>query len=106
MTPSFPKFCGRGTLDTATEAINYQLVTSVDKLPASGATAGRDAGGGLDALRSVDVPLIITGTLSSPTVRPDIETLAKGKLGQEVHQKAGDLVKKKLGDKLKDPFGA
>jgi AsmA protein len=105
METDFLKVRGRGTLDTATEAINYQLVTSVNKLPASGATAGRDAGGGLDALRSVDVPLIITGTLSSPTVRPDIEALAKGKLGQEVQQKAGDLVKKKLGDKLKDLFG-
>jgi AsmA protein len=105
METDFLKVRGRGTLDTATEAINYQLVTSVNKLPASGAIAGRDAGGGLDALRSVDVPLIITGTLSSPTVRPDIEALAKGKLGQEVQQKAGDLVKKKLGDKLKDLFG-
>jgi AsmA protein len=105
MATDFLKVRGRGTLDTATEAINYQLVTSVDKLPANGAPASRDAGSGLDALRSVDVPLTITGTLSSPTVRPDIEALAKGKLGQEVQQKAGDLVKKKLGDKLKDLFG-
>jgi AsmA protein len=97
METDFLKVRGRGTLDTATEAINYQLVTSVNKLPAGG--------GGLDALRSVDVPLTITGTLSSPTVRPDIEALAKGKLGQEVQQKAGELVKKKLGDKLKDLFG-
>jgi AsmA protein len=102
----FLKVHGRGTLDTVTEAINYQLVTSVNKLPANGATtASNDAGAGLDALRSVDVPLTITGTLSSPTVRPDIEALAKGRLGQEVQQKAGDLVKKKLGDKLKDLFG-
>ncbi|MFL6602021.1 MAG: AsmA family protein [Steroidobacteraceae bacterium] len=102
----FLKVHGRGTLDTVTEAINYQLVTSVNKLPANGIpAAGHDAGVGLDALRSVDVPLTITGTLSSPTVRPDIEALAKGKLGQEVQQKAGDLVKKKLGDKLKDLFG-
>ena len=60
---------------------------------------------GLDALGAVEVPLTITGTMSSPTVRPDIGALAKGKLGQEVQQKAGDLVKKKLGDKLKDLFG-
>ena len=53
----------------------------------------------------MEVPLTITGTLSSPTVRPDIQALAKGKLGQEVQQKAGELVKKKLGDKLKDLFG-
>jgi AsmA protein len=95
----FLKVHGRGTLDTATQAINYQLVTSVNKLPAG------SSGGGLDALGSVDVPLTITGTLSSPTVRPDIEALAKGKLGQEVQQKAGERVKKKLGDKLKDLFG-
>src|SRR5882762_1154182 len=101
----FLKVRGRGTLDTATEAINYQLVTSVNKLPAAGSSPDRGAGGGLDALASVEVPLTITGTLSSPTVRPDIEALAKGKLGQEVQQKAGDLVKKKLGDKLKDLFG-
>jgi AsmA protein len=99
----FLKIHGRGTLDTVTEAINYQLVAAVNKLPAGNAPAG--AGSGLDALTAVEVPLTITGTMSSPTVRPDIEALAKGKLGQEVQQKAGELVKKKLGDKLKDLFG-
>jgi AsmA protein len=98
----FLKVRGRGTLDTVSEAINYQLVAAVNKLPAGNASG---AGGGLDALSAVEVPLTITGTMSSPTVRPDIEALAKGKLGQEVQQKAGDLVKKKLGDKLKDLFG-
>jgi AsmA protein len=103
MDTDFLKVHGRGTLDTATEAINYQLVASVNKLPAGNAPAG--AGNSLDALSAVEVPLTITGTMSRPTVRPDIEALAKGKLGQEVQQKAGDLVKKKLGDKLKDLFG-
>jgi AsmA protein len=97
----FLKVHGRGTLDTFTEAINYQLVAAVNKLPAGNAPAG----GGLDALAAVEVPLTITGTIASPTVRPDIEALAKGKLGQEVQQKAGELVKKKLGDKLKDLLG-
>jgi AsmA protein len=100
----FLKVHGRGTLDTATEAINYQLVAAVNRLPAGNAPAGA-GGSGLDALSAVEVPLTITGTMSSPTVRPDIGALAKGKLGQEVQQKAGDLVKKKLGDKLKDLFG-
>jgi AsmA protein len=99
----FLKIHGRGTLDTVTEAINYQLVAAVNKLPAGNALAG--AGSGLDALTAVEVPLTMTGTMSSPTVRPDIEALAKGKLGQEVQQKAGELVKKKLGDKLKDLLG-
>jgi AsmA protein len=100
--PGFLKVHGKGTLDTITEAINFQLIAAVNKLPAGNVPAG---GGGLDALGAVEVPLTITGTISSPTVRPDIEALAKGKLGQEVQQKAGDLVKKKLGDKLKDLFG-
>jgi AsmA protein len=91
---------GKGTLDTSTEAIDYQLVASVDKLPGNrGAAAG-----GLDALGAVEVPLTVTGSLSNPTVRPDIEALAKGKLGQEVQKKASELVKKQLGDKLKDLF--
>jgi AsmA protein len=102
METDFLKVHGKGTLDTSTEAINYQLVAAVNKLPAS---TGSPGGGGLDALGAVEVPLTITGTMSSPTVRPDIEALAKGKLGQEVQQKAGDLVKKKLGDKLKGLFG-
>jgi len=100
MATDFLKVHGRGTLNTSSEALNFQLVTSINKLP-----AGNAAGSGLDALNAVEVPLTITGTMSSPTVRPDIESLAKGKLGQEVQQKAGDLVKKKLGDKLKDLFG-
>ena len=103
METDFLKVHGRGTLDTVTEALNSQLVASVNTLPAGNGPAG--AGSGLDALTAVEVPLTITGTMSSPTVRPDIEALAKGKLGQEVQQKAGDLVKKKLGDKLKDLFG-
>jgi AsmA protein len=99
----FLKVHGGGTLDTVSERINFKLVTSVNKLPAGDAPGG--ASGGLDALTAVEVPLTITGTMSSPTVRPDIEGLAKGKLGQEVQQKAGELVKKKFGDKLKDLFG-
>jgi AsmA protein len=108
METDFLKVHGRGTLDTTTEAINYQLVAAVNKVAAangSSTSAAAGGGGGLDALGAVEVPLTITGTMSSPTVRPDIGALAKGKLGQEVQQKAGDLVKKKLGDKLKDLFG-
>jgi AsmA protein len=86
----FLKVSGGGTLDTSTEAINYQLIASAS---------------GLDALKSAEVPLTITGTLSNPAVRPDIQALIKGKLGQEVQQKAVEVVKKKLGDKLKDLLG-
>lgn len=102
METDFLKVRGKGSLDTTTEAIDYQLVTSVNKLQAAG---DRGAGSGLDALSSLEVPLTITGTMSSPTVRPDIEALAKGRLGEEVKQKAQDLVKKNLGDKLRGLLG-
>lgn len=87
---AFLKVSGGGTLESSTQAINYRLVALAS---------------GLDALKSVEVPLTITGTLSSPAVRPDLEALAKGKLGQEVQHRAMDQVKKKLGDKLKDLLG-
>jgi AsmA protein len=96
----FLKVHGGGTLDLTTDAIDYKVVASLHKLPSPGG-----AGGDLDSLEAVDVPLIVTGTAGSPAVRPDIEALAKGQLRQEVQQKAGELVKKKLGDKLKDLFG-
>lgn len=102
METDFLKVHGAGTLDTTTEAINYQLVTAVNKLPAGGGSA---APGGLDALQAVEVPLTVTGTLSSPSVRPDIGALAKGALGREVQQKATDLARKKLGDQLKGLLG-
>jgi AsmA protein len=99
----FLKVRGGGTLDTVTEAINYQLIASVNGVQPNRNPAAQ-AGGGLDALKSLEVPLNITGTMSSPVVRPDIAALAKGKLGQEVQQRAVEQVKKKLGDKLKDLF--
>src|SRR3954464_16073924 len=73
----FLKIHGGGTLDTATEAINYQLVTSVNAVPPPGSSPDRAAGCDacverLDALKSVEVPLLVTGTLSSPSVRPDL----------------------------------
>jgi hypothetical protein len=38
----------------------------------------------------VDIPLKITGTYADPTVRPDMEALAKG----QVKQKLQDVLKK------------
>lgn len=101
----FLKVHGGGTLEVATEALDYRLVAALYQVPPP--SDARSAGGNLATLKSVEVPLIVTGTVANPTVRPDIEALAKGQLRQEVNkrvqQKAGDL-KKKLGDKLKDLF--
>jgi AsmA protein len=89
----FLKVHGKGTLDIGSEAVNYQLAAST----LSGAHA---AGSGLDALKGMEVPLTVTGTLSNPSVRPDVEALAKGQLGNMAKQKAGELLQKKLGGLL------
>ena len=40
-----------------------------------------------------DIPMKITGTFSDPTVRPDIEALAKGQLKQKLQNVLQDKLK-------------
>ncbi len=84
---------GQGTTNLLTDAINYQLkATILKEAPATAGAAGKTL---------ADVPLNITGTLTSPTVRPDLEGMAKARVQQEV-EKHKDELKQKLMDKLKD----
>ena len=89
----FLKVHGKGTLDMGSEAVNYQLAAST----LSGAQGSAN---GLEALKGMEVPLTVTGTLSNPSIRPDVEALAKGQLGNMAKQKAGELLQKKLGGLL------
>jgi AsmA protein len=66
---------GQGTANLASKAIEYQLLASVLKAPGS---------------TLADIPVKVTGTYLSPTIRPDVEALAKG----EVKQRLQDLLKK------------
>ena len=50
-----------------------------------------------------DIPLTITGTTTSPNVRPDLEALAKARIQQELDQHKGEI-QQKLMDKLKGVF--
>jgi AsmA protein len=67
------KVAGQGSANLATKGIDFKLLASVVTAPA----------------RNTDIPLKVTGTYANPTVRPDIEGLAK------------DQLKKKLQDVLK-----
>jgi AsmA protein len=76
------RITGQGSANLVSKAIDFQLVA--------------------DTLRTaqgvpVQLPVKVTGTTSDPTIRPDIEALAKGQL----RQKLQDV----LGDKLKGLFG-
>ena len=69
------RMTGQGTTNLTNKAIDFQLMASVLKAP--GASVA-------------DIPLKITGTYVDPTVRPDVEALAKGQLKQKLQ----DVLKK------------
>jgi AsmA protein len=87
---------GQGTVDIPKSALDYRLVASVLKIPREGAatTAEQD-------LVDAQIPVKITGALSDPTVRPDIEGYLKGKV-QETLDKEKTKLEDKVKDKLKD----
>lgn len=89
------RISGQGTSNLVTEAINYQVkATILKEAPTAAGAAGKSL---------ADIPLNITGTFSSPSVKPDVEQLAKARLQQEL-DKHKDELQQKLLDKLKGVF--
>jgi AsmA protein len=68
------KVSGQGSANLSSKAIDFKLLAAVTTAPA----------------RSTDIPLKVTGTYSAPTVRPDIEAVAKDQLKQKLQ----DVLKK------------
>ena len=68
------KVTGQGSANLATKGVDFKLLASVLTAPS----------------RNTDIPLKVTGTYSAPTVRPDIEGLAKDQLKQKLQ----DVLKK------------
>lgn len=83
---------GEGTTNLITNAIAYRVKATILK-EAPGATARTLA----------DIPLDVTGTVTSPSVRPDLEALARARAQQELDKHKGEL-QQKLMDKLKGVF--
>jgi AsmA protein len=78
---------GQGSADLVTQGVDFHIVASV-------LNTARTAS-------SADIPIAITGTIASPTVRPDVEGILKEQLKQKLQNALGD----KLGDKLKGLLG-
>jgi AsmA protein len=76
LTISSPVFkvLGQGSINLPTKGLNLNMTASILKATTT----------------LVDIPLKITGTYADPTVRPDMEALAKG----QVKQKLQDVLKK------------
>jgi AsmA protein len=86
---------GQGTTNLVTDAIDYQVkATILKEAPTAAGAAGKTL---------ADIPLNITGTTTSPNVRPDLEALAKARVQQEIDQHKGEI-QQKLQDKLKGLF--
>ena len=86
---------GQGTTNLASEAIDLKLVATVLKAPADSTAAD------LSPLMLAQIPVSVTGTAGQPKVRPDVQGILKSQL----QQKAKDLIKDKLNDRLKGFFG-
>ncbi|MGC1457974.1 MAG: AsmA family protein [Steroidobacteraceae bacterium] len=89
------RISGQGTTNLVSKALDLQLKATILKAPP--ASPGAD----LSQLTLAEIPVSVTGTADSPKVRPDLQGLIKSQL----KQKAQDLVKGKLNDKLKGLFG-
>jgi AsmA protein len=78
---------GQGTANLVTEAVNYRANATVLK-----------GGAGSSAL--ANIPLLITGTMTSPSVRPDTQGLIKSVAQQQLQKQKG-AVENKLRNVLK-----
>lgn len=96
------KVTGQGTVNVPASTLDYRLVASVMKIPREGTDVSQ-----MQDMVDAEIPVKITGSLSDPKVRPDLEGYLKNELKQRVDKekdKVEEKLKEKLGDKLKDLF--
>lgn len=89
------KVTGQGAVDLPKNSLDYRLVAAVLKIPREGADAAQ-----MQDMVDAQIPVKVSGALTDPKVRPDLESYVKG----EVKKKVEEKIKDKLGDKLKDIF--
>lgn len=71
---------GQGTANLVTQAVDYRVNASLLKGAAAGALA--------------NVPLLVTGTMSKPSVRPDTQALVKSVAQQQLQKHKGQVENK------------
>jgi AsmA protein len=96
------KITGQGTVDIPASTLDYRLIAAVMKIPREGTEAAE-----MQDLVDAEIPVKITGSLTDPKVRPDLEGYLKNQVKQRVEkekEKVEEKLKEKLNDKLKDLF--
>ena len=89
----FMQLTGKGSVDIPQATVDYNLRARVYKKPEALEGATQEE---IDDLTKTVIPLTITGSLTSPKVRPDVEALLRQRVEEELEDK--------LKDKLKDLF--
>ena len=72
------KVTGQGNVDLPRNSLDYRLVAAVLKIPREGADAAQ-----MQDLVDAQIPVKVTGALSDPKVRPDLEGYLKGEVEEE-----------------------
>jgi AsmA protein len=97
------KVTGNGSINMVSNAIDYRLDAAVLKIPSEDKLAEST-----DDIVGLTIPVKVSGSISDPKVRPDVEGLLKEKAKQEIDKQKDKLIdkaKEKLGDKLKGLLG-
>jgi AsmA protein len=89
------KVGGQGTVDLPKNGLDYRLTAKVLKIPREGADPAQ-----MEDMVDAEIPVKVSGALTDPKVRPDLEGYLKNQAKEKVEEK----IKEKLGDKLKDLF--
>jgi AsmA protein len=94
VSSQYLKVNGGGTVDLVKDQIDYKLMANVLRMPKEGAAANPD-------LVEAKIPVTVTGALTDPKIRPDVEGLIKNEVKQRVDEEK-DKLQEKLQDKLQD----
>ena len=89
----FMQLTGKGTVNIPKATVDYNLRARVYKKPEALEGATQEE---VDDFTKAVIPLKITGTLTAPKVRPDVEELLRQRVEEELEEK--------LKDKLKELF--
>lgn len=93
------KVTGQGTVDVPQSLLDYRLTAAILRIPAEGAQPVAD----MQDMVEAQIPVRVTGALTDPKVRVDVEGLVKNEAKQRL-EKEKTRLEDKLKDKLQDIF--
>jgi AsmA protein len=93
----FMQLTGKGSVDLAAATVDYGLTARVLERPESLSGISADE---LDDFTEAVIPLKITGSLTAPSVKPDVERMVRDKVEEDLK---GKLLDRLRGRDIKEP---